>query len=277
MRNRITLAMALAIVLLTTDAIAQTSTAPPPYHPAPQGTQLDLGKAFHTRSPWRLVVTEGPSVKDYGENDAPGALTLCLRKGPAGPCLSDPVTPPLRATSPDDPIAWEPHYLLTAKAAYPKGPTSAPFLLLVTGSLNSGDGDQIVATQLLAYDPGSDAFHRVYSKSTGHNNNQEIRFVADGPLRGSVITAEPQERLPYGYWIVVETLSPAGAYRQVLRYLSATRYGDGNQLAVIDSEMPNIERRLGLWKPGDPLPAPAAVDGKPCIKPTLKHSELWCE
>ena len=274
MRNRITLLMALAVGVMGGAAIAaQSPAASPTFHPTPQSMQLDLGKTFHTRSPWRLVVTEGVPAKDYGENDAPGALILCLQRGPSGPCLSDPVTPPLRATTPDDPIAWEPHYLLTAKVVYPRGPNAAPLLLLVTGSLNSGDGDQVVYTQLLGYDSDRDEFLRIYCKSTGHNNNEEIRFIADGPLRGSVISAEPQEHPPYGYWIVVNTLSHAGTYHQVLRYRSATRYNDRNPLAVIDSEMPNIERRLGLWKPGEPLPTPSAG----CIKPTLRHSELWCE
>ncbi len=278
MRNWITLAMALAIGHMSTAAIAQIPPASPTFHPTPQGMWLDLEKLFHTRSPsWRLVVTEGVPVKDYGDNDAPGALTLCLRKGPAGPCLSDAVTPPPQITTPDDAIGWEPHYLITASVVYPRGPKAAPFLLLVTGSLNSGDGDQIVATQLLDYDSSRDKFRRVYAKSTGHNNNQEIRFITDGPLRGTVITAEPQEHRPYDYWVVVDTLTQAGAYRQVLRYRSATHQNDGNPLAVIDSEMPTIERRLGLWKPGEPLPTPPAGDGKLCTKPTLRHSELWCE
>jgi hypothetical protein len=168
--------------------------------------------------------------------------------------------------------------LISAKAVYPRGPKAAPLLLIVTGSLLSGDSDQIVFTQLVTYDAAQDAFRRVYVKSTGHNNNQKIRFVTDGPLRGSVITAEPQEHLPYGYWIVVNKLASDGAYHQVLRYRSATLYNDGNPLAVIDSEMPNIEMRLGLWKPGEPLPAPRlGGNGKPCINPTLRHTELWCE
>ena len=184
---------------------------------------------------------------------------------------------PLRAPSPDYAAAWEPHYLRTAKVVYPRGRKAAPLLLIVTGSLNSGDGDQIVATQLVRYVPARDAFQRVFAQSTGRNNNEEIRFVTDGPLMGSVIIAEPQEHLPYGYWIVVNKATPTGLYRPVLRYRSATLYNDGNSLAVIDSEMPNIERRLGLWKPGAPLPTPRlARDGKPCLKPTLKHTELWC-
>jgi hypothetical protein len=85
-------------------------------------------------------------VKDFGENDAPGTLTLGLRKGPTAPCVSDPVTIPLDPPSPDRPNAWEPHYLITAKLVYPQGPKAAPLLLIITGSLNSGDGDQLAAT-----------------------------------------------------------------------------------------------------------------------------------
>ena len=116
----------------------------------------------------------------------------------------------------------------------------------------------------------------LFGKSTGHNNNEEIRFVTDGPLRGAIITAEPQGHRPYGFWVTVNQLNEAGAYHEVLRYRSATLYNDGNPLAVIDSEMPNIEHRLGLWRPGDPLPTPNQSSGKPCLKPQLRHGELWC-
>lgn len=86
----------------------------------------------------------------------------------------------------DDPVAWEPHYLIDAKVVYPRGPKAAPLLLIVTGSLNAGDGDQIISTQLVSYDIGRDEFRRVYSKSTGHNNNQEIRFILSGANGGKV-------------------------------------------------------------------------------------------
>lgn len=263
MRTRFAAVVALAMGVATAALAAG---------PASQAIDLDLAKSFHTRSAWRLVVTEGAPVDDYGGNPAPGPLSLCLHKGAAGPCVAAPVTPPPR--TPFDTPAWEPHYLLQAKAVYPRGEGSPPLLLIVTGSLNAGNGDQIVATQLVAYDAGQDAFRRVYARSTGRNNNQEIRVVAGGPLRGSVISAEPQDGPPYGYWIEVESPTPAGAYRRVLRYASATRYNDGNSLAVIDSEMPNIQRRLGLWKPGQPIPTPA---GKPCPTPTLRHDALWCD
>jgi len=274
MINRMMLIMTLLTGLTGSALIQQGVDEHATMHPAPQGRKLDLATPFHTRSAWRFVATEGPPTEDFGGGAAPGALTLCLHRGLRGPCVSDPVTLPLDAPTPDYAIAWEPHYLKTAKIVYPHGQDAPPLLLIVTGSLNSGDGDQVVSTQLIAYDAGQDTFHRIFGQSTGHNNNEEIRFVVDGPLQGSVISAEPQERLPYGYWIVVHQLTSAGEYHQVLRYGSATHYGDGNPLAVIDSEMPNIERRLGLWKPGDPIPVPS---GKACSKPILRHTELWCE
>jgi len=277
MRNLSTVVMALGAGRAGPATATRALEGQPTYHPGSQATQLDLGGPFHARSPWRLVVTEGAPAKDYGGGDAPGALTLCLRKGPTAPCVSDPVTIPLHAASPDHAIAWEPHYLLAAKLVYPRGAKAAPLLLIVTGSLNAGDGDQRVATQLVRYDRARDAFRRVYARSTFHNNNQEIRFVTDGPLMGSVIAAEPREHLPHGYWIVVSKASATGAYRPVLRYRSATLYNDGNPLAVIDSEMPDIEERLGLWKPGAPIPVPQSMsDGKPCRRPVLRHGELWC-
>ena len=96
--------------------------------------------------------------------------------------------------------------------------------------------------------------------------------MASGPLTGSMISADPADRAPFGYWISVSKLTPAHGYRQVLHYLSATSYNDGNSLAVIDSEMPNIEKRLGLWHPGSPLPLPAGH----CPRPQLKGMALWC-
>ena len=241
----LSLAVIAAVGLINVAASAQGGADSfPTNRPKPQGTILSLTKPFHTRSRWRLVVTEGSPVQDYGDNNAPGALTLCLHKGPRGPCISGPVTPTLKAPKPDYAPAWEPHYLLTDKVVYPRGPKAAPFLLIITGSLNSGDGGQLIYTQLIKYDADRDAFQRVFSKGTGHNNNEEIRLVEDGPLRGDFISAEPEDHSPFGYWIVVDQPTPTDAYRHVLRYRSATRYADGNPLAVIDSEMPNIDRRF---------------------------------
>lgn len=95
--------------------------------------------------PGTVGLTKPAPTKDYGDNDAPGALSLCLHSGPAGPCVSGPVSLPLQRATPDGSPAWEPHYLLAAKMVHPRGVQAAPLLLIVTGSLNSGDGDQIGA------------------------------------------------------------------------------------------------------------------------------------
>jgi len=274
MRPSFLFVVALSCALAGPAALAQVASPGADGRPPPQSAQRDLTAPFHTRSLWRLVVTEGPPVKDYGDNDAPGALSLCLHRGPKGPCIADPVTPPKWGSADDDASTWAPHYLLDTRVVNPRGPGQPPFLLIVTGSVYSGDGDQVVYIQLLAYDEVHDAFRRIYARGTGHNNNQEIRFIADGPLRGDVITVEPQDRRPFNYWITVEQLQADDTYRKVLRFLSATHYGDGNPMAVIDSEMPGILEHLGLWKRGDPLPVPA---GKACAKPVLRHAELWCE
>src|SRR3982750_1815685 len=101
---------------------------------------------------------------------------------------------------------------------------------------------------------------------------QEIRLVKAGPLAGAVISNNPADNAPFGYWINVYRASAGGDYRQILHYRSATRYNDGNPLAVIDSEMPNILRQLGLWRAGPPLPPPPRPGPR---APPLK-SELWC-
>ena len=93
-----------------------------------------------------------------------------------------------------------------------------------------------------------------------------------GPLKGSIVAVLSPYGPPFSYVIKVSRLTPDYRYRQALNYRSATLYGDGNPLAVIDSEMPNILRRLGLWQSGQPLPLPKSG----CAKPRLVKSELWC-
>jgi len=237
--------------------------------------RVDLTAPFHPRSAQVLVATQGPPTVDYGDNPAPGAVRLCVEKGAAPGCATDSALSPSRALGDQD-DSWAPHELRTAKPVYPRGASGPPLLLIVTASLHAGDGDQRIVTQLFRYDRAADQFHRVYEKATGANNNQDVRFVASGPLRGDVISVEPTSNAPFAYWVEVNTLAPGGAYRRTLRYRSATRYGDGNPLAVIDSETPNIERRLGVWKPGLPPPLPTGAV-KACVKPRLKQMELWCD
>lgn len=123
---------------------------------------------------------------------------------------------------------------------------------------------------MLVYDPARDNFVPAYKKLVNSNSNQEVRYTADGPLTGAVIAAEPTADAPFGFWITVDRLGPSGDYKQVLRYRSTTRYGDGNALAVIDSEMPALMQKLGLWHAGMKLPVPGAA----CARPHLVRQEL---
>ena len=249
------------------------AAGPPPAEPAVSAS-IDLSQPFGTRSAWRFTATQGPAIDDptgLNGDQAPGAVTVCLRRTASGPC--DPqLQAALRTGLDDDPFA-EPHYLNQADIVRPGTGSGRPILLVVTASLHAGDGDQVVKTQALAYEAGQDRFVRVYEHATGRNNNQEVRFMAGGPLAGDIISVEPAETAPFGFWVSVNSLGGPDGYTQQLRYRSATMYADGNPLPVIDSEMANIEQRLGLWRPGSPLPLPAT----PCPKPHLIRMELWCQ
>lgn len=227
---------------------------------------IDLSKPFGTRTPWALTATQGADVEAVVEGKEPGAIVLCISNDNGRSCRPDLQLVP---RFPGDLYA-ETHYLIDPEIVHPSANQS--LLLLRTASLHSVNGDQLVFTRLLSYDRTRDRFVPVYEQSTSRNNNQEIRYIKAGPLKGAVIWAEPTENAPFGYWITVSRLA-AGRYAQVLRYRSATRYGDGNSLAVIDSEMPNIQQHLGLWQPGAPLPLPAGS----CPRPHLVRSALWCK
>ena len=159
---------------------------------------------------------------------------------------------------------------MDARIVHARG--NRPLLFIQVASQHSLDSDQRVGTVVLAYDQEHEIFTFVYEKRTNKNNDQEIRYIADGPLTGAIISVEPTEDAPFGFWITVNRLGPTDGYRQVLRYRSVTRYGDGNPLAVIDSDMPGILKRLGLRHPGTKLPLPPGE----CAKPRLIGEELWC-
>jgi hypothetical protein len=236
-----------------------------------QIASVDLAGPFATRSHWRLIVTQGPEIDDpiYGEGKVPGPIRLCLTRDNGRSCTAD-FHEPLRVAPGEDLFA-DAHVLRDADIVHPQGARGRALLLVRSASLQSANGDAREGTQLLAYDREQDRFVTAFAKVTGRNNNQEIRYVDTGPLRGAVIVAEPTGNAPFGFWITVNRLTPAFTYKQALHFRSATHYGDGNPLAVIDSEMPTIQRRLGLWRTGEPLPAP-----KGCAKPRLVKMALWC-
>ncbi len=267
------LAGRLATVALLLGVFTTRLAAAEPALPKGEVTTLDLSGPFRTRSPWNITVSQAaPIPAPFGPADAtvPGAVTICLHRID-GPCDTQ-LQSKLFDTS-DVPAFSERHYLDKLAVVRSRGASGQPLLLLVTASLNSGDGDQLVLTQVMTYRHGADRFVKAYEHWTGTNNNQQVRFMPAGPLAGDIIAVEPTETAPFGYWVTVNAFTSARGYRPMLRFRSATTYGDGNALPVIDSEMTNILRRLGKWRPGAPLPLPAT----PCARPHLRHGALWCD
>ncbi len=258
------IALAFAIAALASQASAALSVI----------ADIEVSKLFATHTPWRFVALQGLPVTDPAtpENgQIPGVIQFCFVKTAARTCERPMAAMPKPPDS-DSGWAYEAHYLTTAQVVYAGARQTRPLLLVETAGAPSTDGNQIVCTQLIVHRPRSDHFSPIYLVTTGHNNNEETRFITSGPLKGDVISVSPTSDAPYGFWVMVDRLTPDDVYRQAIRYRSATHYDDGNRLAVIDSEMPNIERRLGLWRPGEPLPLPAGG----CAKPRLIHGELWC-
>lgn len=231
---------------------------------------IDLSGPFHVVGA-SLTVTQGPDVRDpiFEDERAPGQIHFCLKAASTKPCSPD-LDDALAGTEPSS--FSEIHYLDTADLVFPLGTRAQPLLHLQVSSLHAGNGSQSRNARVIAYRPDKHRFEVIFDEALGTNNNQEARYIASGPLRGSMITVHPMDGSPFGYWVTVHRLEPGYRYRRVLRYPSATHYGDGNRLAVIDSEMPNIQQRLGLWKRGQPLPLPRGR----CPKPRLVKMELWC-
>jgi hypothetical protein len=248
----------LCAALLAASAPAQTIVS-----------RIDLSSAFGARPGWRFLAFQGPeTINPSDGNRVPGAIRLCISQDGGRTCRPDLRHLLSQAGEADD--FSEPHFLNDTRIVRPR--RGQALLLIQAASFQSANGNERVATAAFTYDRARNMFVLAYEYLVGRNNNEEIRYIAGGPLRGAIASAEPTGDAPFGFWIVVNRLAPSGQYRQVLRYRSATRYNDGNPLAVIDSEMPNIQQRLGLWRPGQPLPLPAGG----CRRPRLIDHELWC-
>jgi hypothetical protein len=201
---------------------------------------LDLTGPFETRTQWTFVAAILPGSHFSGAEEQPvdgGALALCFVDRLASHCRYE--------TPKNDPVSGStPIELYSATVVSAGADNTRPLLLIKTGSAHGADGGHSIYTELFTYD------------------RQSNEFLAD-----------PTSSAPFGFWISVFARDTKDRYsRPTLRYRSATHYGDGNHLAVIDSEMPGILRRMGLWKPGDPLPAPPG-----CSRPVLRHGEEWCQ
>jgi len=127
-------------------------------------------------------------------------------------------------------------------------------------------------TAVWTYNANSDQFDQIFDHAARGQNNGEIRIITNGPLAGDIVIDRAGQHAPYRYDITVYRLLNS-RYREILSYAGNSKYNDGNPMPVIDAEMPEIERRLHLWKPGDPLPTPMRTH---CSKLELRSGIEWC-
>ena len=229
---------------------------------------LDLTRPFATQTQWTFVVATLPGsfVDAVGDTIDHGTLAVCFVEKLNPHCEYA----RLGATS----SSWlsTADSLSSADVVFASVGHADPLLLVKTRSQGGADGSHSIYTQVYMFDRTSNQFKAVFSNETGSNNNQQTRFIEDGPLRGDIIVDEPTESAPFKYWVSVYAWSRGKPYSLALRYRSDTHYGDGNPLPVIDSEMRNILKRFGKWKAGDPLPIPLHST---CM-PYLRGGEEWC-
>lgn len=240
---------------------------------------IDLTGPFHTTSQWRLIVAKQPdeeSSKSGSDGDPLGAVITCFVKDGVPDCgeqlLLDKVRQGFKLAAEDLPYF---RLFLKTDLVFAGKNQTRPLLWLSHCPRQSFNGNCPVTNFLIDYEKSADRFRVVFCVMTGRNNNEETRFIEAGPLQGSVIIAFPTEKAPYRYWVEVFARHAGPNYVRVLRYRTRTGYNDGNPLAVIDSEMIEILRRMGKWKPGRPFPKPADPPDN-CDKLELRKGVLWC-
>lgn len=243
-------------------------------------THLDLTQPFQTKTRWSLVAAKQPDEESSAEDGAGnrrGAISLCFVENNEPDCSEEMFLAKYR----EEKISFDsgpgPFYELFASDVVFAGPgRTLPLLRVKSCTMSGANGNCGVSTFLFAYDRKAERFRVIFFNMMGRNNNQEARFVENGPLLGSVIVVYPTDDAPFTYFVEVYKRNSDSEYSRVLRYRGNTHYGDGNPLAVIDSEMPETLQRLGLWKIGDALPVPPRMP-RGCTRLVMRKGVEWCE
>jgi hypothetical protein len=241
---------------------------------------VDLTQPFQTKSRWSLVVAKQPDEESSAEDglgNRRGSVSICFVENDEPDCSQELFLTKYR----EEKISFDsgpgPFYeLLASDVVFAGSGRTLPLLRVKSCTMSGANGNCGVSTFLCAFDRQAQRFRVVFFNMMGRNNNQEARFIEHGPLLGSVVVAYPTNDAPFGYFVEVYKRTSDSPYARVLRYRGNTRYGDGNRLAVIDSEMPETLRRLGLWRTGDPLPVPQRMP-EGCTKLVMRNGVEWCE
>ena len=177
---------------------------------------LDLTTPFDTKSQWTFVaaILPGSHVEGTGEDPVNGGpLTQCFVRNLRPNCTYT------KAEASSNLDYSTPIELYSAEVVFRGADSTRPLLMIETGGSHSGDGDHIINTDLFMYDGQNDAFKSVFSNVTGSNNNQQTRYVRDGPLRGDLIVDTPSGCC---YRIEVYRQDNSGRYARILAYRSHT-------------------------------------------------------
>lgn len=242
---------------------------------------LSLSESFDTVSPSALVVAQDPHQRQDAMFDKLNPILVCMVAARIPQCAGALNRLPTfssgaTACTYEPPCYSRIYRVASAKVVFAGVENTRPLLLLKAHSMSAPNGSTSRWTLLYRYERDKDRFRAVFVHAGGGNNNQHARFVASGPLQGDEVVDFPTEHAPYVYWVEVYAPHGNGPYHRILRYRSSTHYADGNPLSVADSEMAGIMRRLGMWKPGDPLPVPQSLPAD-CGRLVLRHGEEWCQ
>lgn len=239
---------------------------------------VDLTKPFQTKTPWAIVIGKEPDEEgtEGPLGDPIGAVSICFVNNKSVDCSERMLTDHMGqniSRGRGERLFYE---LLNSAIVYSGPKKTQPLLMIQTCTMPGVNGNCGVLTFLFDYDRNADRFYNVFFNDTGRNNNQETRFIESGPLIGDVIVADPTSNAPFTYWVEIYKRKRSGRYERLLRYRGKTGYADGNPLAVIDSEMPEILWRLKLWMPGQDLPVPPKMPAG-CTRLFMRKGVEWCE
>jgi len=116
-------------------------------------------------------------------------------------------------------------------------------------------GQAVTTTMIWTFDPLQGQFVLAFENTSNPNNNEETRFIENGPMAGDVVVATELaqkgairlNKSPFAYGIAVYRFSSASQrFMQILTFAGHSVYDDGDPRAVIDSDMPDTLRLLGL-------------------------------
>ena len=163
-------------------------------------THLDLTQSFQTKSQWSLVAAKQPDEESRVEDGVGGrigAVYFCFVENGQPDCSEEMFLSKYREQKVSFVSGEAPFYEFFASDVVFLGPGRTLPLLRIKGCTNRGaNGNCGVSTFLFDYDRKAERFRVVFFNMVGRNNNQEARFVENGPLLGDVIVAYPTDDPP---------------------------------------------------------------------------------